>query len=317
MNARRAIGLATWFACALLLESPASAQDTITAAKSQYAAAAYDEALQILDRLQPTASPNEATEVALYRVFCLVALGRADEARQSIESIVRRDPLYHPSTTETPPRVRALFEERRRALLPTVVKDTYAEARKSFERKDMERALAGFETVVAVLDETENADDSSVADLRTLAAGFADLSRAAATPAPPQPAPRVETTPPPTPAVAVTTAATTSSPAAVQTPARVNRIYTTADTDVIAPSTLTRSVPAPPSSSVIGPGRTGILDFEVSATGTVVSVALRRPIYPPYDVTLLAAARRWTFKPATRAGQPVAYRYSVAIELQP
>ena len=73
------------------------------------------------------ASGIEATEVAAYQVFCLYALGRSDEAKAAIESIVRVDPLYRPSESQVSPRVRAFFEDVRRPLLPEVVRQSYTQ----------------------------------------------------------------------------------------------------------------------------------------------------------------------------------------------
>ena len=97
---------------ALVFATPAFAQDGLTRAKNFYASADYDEALQVLVTLTNPANTEEAREVASYRVFCLVALGRTVEARMGVETIVKIDPLYHPSEAQASPRIRAFFEER-------------------------------------------------------------------------------------------------------------------------------------------------------------------------------------------------------------
>ena len=53
----------------------------------------------------------EATEVAEYRAFCLLALDRRDEARKAIEQIIADDPFYSPSDSKTSPRIRTVFED--------------------------------------------------------------------------------------------------------------------------------------------------------------------------------------------------------------
>jgi hypothetical protein len=98
-----AIVFAIW---ATVGASAASAQDTLARAKNFYASAAYEEALQVLGHVSTPASPTDADEVAAYQVFCLVALGRTDQAKQAIEALVRIDPTYHPAETEASPRVR-------------------------------------------------------------------------------------------------------------------------------------------------------------------------------------------------------------------
>ena len=63
------------------------AQDQLSKAKGFYASADYEEALTLLETLKGNAA---STEAAAYQVFCLVALGRRDEARVAIEAIVAR-----------------------------------------------------------------------------------------------------------------------------------------------------------------------------------------------------------------------------------
>ena len=65
-----------------------AAQDTLARAKDLYVTAAYDEALVLLDRLHQNAPAEEATEIAGYQVFCLLALGRAEDANKAIEALV-------------------------------------------------------------------------------------------------------------------------------------------------------------------------------------------------------------------------------------
>src|SRR4051812_18162195 len=96
-------------------------QDPLAGAKNLYLSAAYDEALAAFDRLQHESANGEAGEAAQYRVFCLIALQRSDEARRAIEAIVNADPFYRPSDTQTSPRIRSVFQDVRRALLPVVV----------------------------------------------------------------------------------------------------------------------------------------------------------------------------------------------------
>ena len=71
----------------------AAGQDTLSRAKDLYVLAAYDEALLVLGRLHETAAPPESSEIAGYQVFCLLALGRNDEADKAITALVKADPL--------------------------------------------------------------------------------------------------------------------------------------------------------------------------------------------------------------------------------
>ena len=70
--------LALWLIAGALSVSPAYAQDALARAKTFYASADYEQALQLLETLK---SKTSSTEVAAYQVFCLVALGRSDEAK--------------------------------------------------------------------------------------------------------------------------------------------------------------------------------------------------------------------------------------------
>ena len=142
------VAVVTWGSGATL-----EAQDSLTRAKAFYASAAYEDALQVLGGLGGNISANEATEAAAYQVFCLVALGRADEARHASEAIVRSNPLYRPSADQVSPRIRTFFEDVRRPLLPDVTKASYAKAKDAFDRKDMAAAKADFDRVIALTDE--------------------------------------------------------------------------------------------------------------------------------------------------------------------
>ena len=66
---------------------PASAQapDVLARAKDLYASAAYEEALQLLAAVKDSPA---APEVSAYKVFCLMALGRRDEARAALAETV-------------------------------------------------------------------------------------------------------------------------------------------------------------------------------------------------------------------------------------
>src|SRR6476619_3057956 len=116
-------------ACWLALSANASAQETLMLAKDLYASAAYDEALAVFDRLNDKIETDDPFEIAGYRIFCLLALGRNDEARREIQVIVRTNPLYRLSSTQASPRTRALFDEERRRMLPEILQQTYGSAK--------------------------------------------------------------------------------------------------------------------------------------------------------------------------------------------
>src|SRR5258705_10440601 len=73
---------------------PAAQNDPLKAARDLYASAAYEEALSELARVERDTPASAAVlETDAYRAFCLIALGRQDEAETLLESLVRNDPM--------------------------------------------------------------------------------------------------------------------------------------------------------------------------------------------------------------------------------
>jgi tetratricopeptide (TPR) repeat protein len=312
----------------------AGAQDSLARAKDFYAAAAYEEALTVLQRLNANPS-SDKNEVAAYQVFCLVALGRSDEAKRTAESLVRIDPLYKLSDKEASPRVRAFFDDVRRPLLPEIVKQTYARAKDAYDRKDHETAGVEFDRAIALIDEIGSAGDRALSDLKTLASGFRDLSKASAKPAPPP-----VSEPPPaatsgngagatgangtgtngtgTPAgVPATPSATPATPPAAPAVPEAEPTFGPRDNDVQRPIAIKRTMPEwRPSAVEAMIEFRGSIELLIGADGKVLSAAITDSVHPQYDKLLKQAAEGWTFKPATRNGKPVRYRYAMDIQLK-
>ena len=83
---RFTIGLIVWLACQMVGAVHAN-QDPLPTVRELYLSADYEGALAVLDRLgRPTRDSHP--ELADYRVLCLLALDRRDEARQAIRAIV-------------------------------------------------------------------------------------------------------------------------------------------------------------------------------------------------------------------------------------
>jgi len=286
-------------------EAPAGRQETLARAKDLYGLAAYDEALAVLDRIHETASPGVSSEVAGYQVLCLLALGRTDAAQKAIEALVKADPLYRPSESIMSPRTRARFDAVRRERLPAIVQETYDRAKAAFDRKELPVALAEFDRVVALLDDPALADVPIMADLRRLATGFRDLSKAAA------------------PLVPASPAATTSNPtttaAAVPPAPDPARTYTGDDAGVVPPIVVSRRMPVWTPRNEIEKRREfrGFVEVVIDEAGDVTSAALGRSINPAYDKPLVDAARTWKFRPATKDGVPVKYKMTIEIRLGP
>lgn len=286
-----------------LLAAPVrSAQDSVITARDLYAAAAYEDALAVLNRLRGRdRSEDENRTVEQYRAFCLLALGRVQEAEQAIEGIVAAQPLYFPSPADVSPRVRAAFTDVRRRMLPGIVQQKYAQAKAAYDRKDYVAAQAGFKQVLDVLadhDLTAAVSQPPLSDLRTLTAGFHDLSAAAAAP-PPPPAPL----PPPQPEDVV---------APIPTP---TRIYSLADAGVVPPVAIKQMLPTYPRDNVRP--NPGVIEVVIDERGDVESATMRASVKSTYDGLAVAAAKGWRYKPATFDNRPVKFRKLIQINLDP
>jgi len=301
-----------------LAASSAHAQDSLARAKDFYASAAYEEALQVLVGLHSVA-PSETSEVSAYQVFCLVALGRSDEAKHAAEALVRADPQYHPA--EASPRLRSFFEDVRRPLLPEIVRQSYAKAKDAFDRKEMPAAAAEFDRVIALLDEMGTSKDQGVADLRTLASGFRDFSKVAAESArPAAPAPAPPTTAPASASVAKGPDGSVGAGAPKTPPApEGSPIFGAGDTDVIPPIALSQVMPPwrPADTVEARMNFTGMLEIVIGDNGKVLAASLTKHVQPRYDAMLLQATQKWSYRPAMKNGKAVPYRLSLAIHLQP
>jgi hypothetical protein len=86
--------------------------------------------------------------------------------------------------------------------------------------------------------------------------------------------------------------------------------------DVAAPVALVRGeVPYPP--ELEGSRKIGVAEVTIDANGKVVDVKPMLGLSPAADRMIADALSHWEFKPATRAGQPVAVIYSVTVSLVP
>jgi len=313
--------------------APAAAQesnkDGLAKAKDFYASASYEDALQVIERLRADPA-GDSTEAAAYQVFCLMALGRTDQAKRAIESLVKLDPMYHPSDTQVSPRVRTFFEDTRRPMVPALARQTYMKAKAAFERKDWPAAAGEFDRAIVLLDELADADDPSVSDLRTLAVGFRDLSKNSSAPpaapaepphpaAPPAPAPAPEPAPvaplPTLPSLTDTTAPAIPR-ASTSMPDRTV-IYGADTTDVRPPVAVSREMPpwTPSNSFESKQLFTGVVEVVVAEDGSVSSATMRKSVLQSYDASLLKAVAAWKFKPATKNGVAVKYRLEISVQL--
>jgi len=279
--------------------APGRHAGSINAARELYDSARYDEALVVLNGLVPSENtlPAERKAIEQYRLLCLLALGRGQEAEAAIAAVVRVDPFYQPGQAEASPRVRTTFADVRQRLLPDLASARYAEAKTAYDRKNYVEAAGRFRELVALLDDPQM--NGRMQDMRMLAAGFVELAAVAAAPPPVK-----EAEPPSPPAVA-----TPSAPA-------VPRLYTSDHKGVVPPVIIRQDVPSVPS-SINGMTRSqGVLDITIDEQGRVVALALRSRVHPMYDAALLNAARDWKYQPATLDGSPVRFRKLLQISIK-
>jgi hypothetical protein len=285
-------------------QRPLLAAGDISTARSLYAAASYEEALAQLASIEAT---EDAETVEQYRALCFLALDRASEAERSLERIVLSKPLYVMETAEVSPKLVTMFHDVRKRTLPIVAKELYTQGKADYDNKRFAGAADQFQQLLMIVKDPDAVDGpSSLAELRQLAEGFLTLTNAElAASAAARPAAPVE------PAAAPPPEAPRETPPV---------IYTVADADVTPPVEVDRVLPPWSPSSALAQSRItlrGTLDIVIDDRGTVESASLAEPITPLYDNILLAAAERWTFRPAMRQGKPVKYRQSLEIVLRP
>ena len=292
-------------AATLLLASAAvvarADDDPLTTAKSLYQSASYQDALAALSNLPTDVNLDEADK---YRALCFLGLNRAQDAEHALEQLVTRRPLYKLDPFDSPKLV-ATFRDVRSKVLPSVARTLYGTAKVAFDANKWSAASMQFNDLLAVLSQPEVADQAALADLKLLADGFAKLSaqqlkiqldaqRLTVE------RPRVEQTP------------SESKPAA-----NVPRVFSVDDTNVIAPVAVSQFMPnwSPPASD--SRSYSGVIELVIDEHGAVASASVIQSVSPAYDRSLVAAARRWQYRPATLNGQPVKYRKAVGVVLRP
>jgi hypothetical protein len=284
-------------AITLIGAPPAGAAPDLASVRELYASASYAEALELIETLEATDN-NEVVEQ--YRALCLLGLGRTADAEAALERIVMRRPLYVIPAADVSPRLVTLFREVRRRSLPVAARQQYARAKANYDRKAHQTAAGEFKDVLALVNDPDAAGQAeALGELKQLAEGFLALSEAAlaaaAPPPPPLPAPVAE----------------------VARAPNVPRVYTTADSDVVAPQAINRSMPGwrPSSMLIAQQSFRGVLEVIVNEQGIVEWAGMSKPSFPSYDADLIPATKSWRFRPATKNGEPVKYRLAVEVLL--
>src|SRR5262245_21968440 len=177
---KQAAAVSLSLAFVLVMSLRLGAQESLSSARQLYASAEYRSALTMLDSLiKANPAPQDRQTIDLYRTFCLVALGGNDEASTAVEAMITRDPLYHPNLDEVPPRLRTLFTNARKKLLPGIIQQRYMTAKAAFDKSEYKVASEGFTQVLIALsdpDIAQAAGQAPLSDLRVLATGFNDLT---------------------------------------------------------------------------------------------------------------------------------------------
>jgi TonB family protein len=282
------------FLALVILGGTTAAQttDAIAEIRTLYNSAAYEEALTKLAGLDGA----PVARVEPYRAFCLLALGRREEAVASVAKAVDADPLWTPAADDVSPRVQAFYAEERRKLLPDIVRAVYGDARAAYVAKNYQTAISGFTRVHELL-ASAGQDASELSDLGLLAEDFLKLSSLAAA-APPAPlAAR-----PQSPVVGVPKPA---APAPLSTGVQSR-----------GPVAINQKLPVWMRTTWLG-NLNGLLHIEIDETGAVTNATIVRPTQPQYDLQVLEAARSWRYEPALRAGRPVASSKDITFVLKP
>jgi TonB family protein len=303
-------------------------QEALTAARELYASAAYEDALNMLSKMPPNVPTEETRTAEQYRAFCLLALGRTGEAERAIEAVVQSAPTFRPSDSDISPRMKAAFGDVRRRMLPSIIQTRYSSAKAAFDRKQYEAAAGAFAEVLTMMADPDAAQavaQPPLADMRTLAVGFHDLSVSAM---PPPVLPAAEVRAPvaaiPSKPGAVAAAApaaaapapAAAAPAAAPAPNVVpGKIYSMLDGTVVPPLAIRQDLPKFPGDVLIP--KVGQIEILINEAGMVESALIRSSVTAKYDELALSAARQWRYKPATLNGTAVKYRKVISVTVKP
>ena len=274
------------------LETPA--QDTLARIRGLYGSAHYEEALASLPAMP---LPGQEDDVDRYRMLCLLALGRTAEAEQAAERALVRNPGFAVFPREVSPRVVDFLRDVRKRVLPMRAESLYARARADFDERRYVEAASRFTIVLELLSDPDVASIGKLADLRVVSEEFRRLS--------------LERLPESTRSSLLDT----TDAIEMMDP---DRIYTRLSENVKPPVEISRPMPAwsPPKGEEWKRVR-GVIEVTIDKRGRVEDAQMLERLAPFYDSLLVAAARKWTFRPATLFGQAVRYRHLVEVRMGP
>ena len=311
----RTLAAAAFGVCVLV--TTAAAQEPLTKAKALYDAAAYEDALTVLAKV-------DAPEAQQYQALCLLALGRAQDAATVVERLVTAQPSYEASAQDDPPRFVALVTETKRKLLPQLARKAFAEGRDQFRKGSREDALRRFDLVMTLTADPSFEQTPEAEDLRTLAGGFIELAKAAAAsaPAPASAAasgPSATTAAAPSASPGTQTAQRTSAPSATTAAARsraTEAARASEPPEIVQPVAVKQFIPPVPAEIGTQGKPTLSVRVLISPTGRVTDASIQQSAHPLYDRLVLQASREWIYEPATMNGRPVTSEKVVTIQLR-
>jgi len=318
---------------ALLIAAGAalSGQDLLSAAKDQYASAAYEDALTTLSRLDGEVAPDVARQADEYRAFCLYALGRNREAESVAESLIRKGPLVRLEAADASPRLESMFSDVRKRLLPSLIRERYRVARAAVDQKSFSAAEPSLAEAHRMIAEAERlgVKDDGLADLSVLVDGFLQLiksnadQRAASQQTPAAVVPNAPAAVPGRPAAPSPSSVRAEAPApaaagATKAAAVVPQVYSAVDEGITPPVVIEQKMP-PMTAEMQRVAKTikakGMLDLVIDESGRVVDATVRQSMNSAIDALVVRAARNWKYQPAMKDGAPV--RYSKTLLLVP
>ena len=296
----------------LCLSVALGAQDALTRAKWLYASAAYEEALAALDKAPFPDGPDADIEPTEYRILCLFALKRTDQARIAIDTLLLSHPRYRPDPSLMSPGARAQFE----AIRIDLIRRRYNEAKASFDAEEYRAALVRFDRVIEQL--VGAGDPPALGDMRMLAIGYRDLAKVnnasptSASVAPPtQPIGTIGIPPVGTPPMM--SAAPAPAPNLTRSPLPPG-VYDEFSTNVVPPVPLEPILPPASPEPLVAAPAVGLFEIVINERGRVESAVVRRSISPQYDALVRNDSRKWRYRPATRDGKPVKFRTIIEID---
>jgi len=295
----------------LCLSVALGAQDALTRAKWLYASAAYEEALAALDKAPFPDGPDADIEPAEYRILCLFALKRTDQARMAIDTLLLSHPRYRPDPSFMSPGARAQFE----AIRIDLIRRRYNEAKASFDAEEYRAALVRFDRVIEQL--AGAGDPPSLGDMRMLAIGFRDRAKVNnASPASAADAPATQAIGtagvPMSPTMPMLSAAPAPAPKLTMSPLAPG-VYDESSANVVPPVPLEPILPPVPPQQIVAAPEVGLFEIVIDERGRVESAVVRRSISKQYDALVLNDSRKWRYRPATLDGKPVKFRKVIEI----